>query len=411
MWRCAALGLMGLCACGGVDLVPRAQAPEAPTQGLSRCAIAASQDRPLVTEWPASEKANLEARLREGAVAVAYSGCEMRLIPDCRLGGGYQWLRTSVATDVIEIGSEDDLYAKLPLGAISLEGELRASGRLAMQTTVTGQVRLADFAVQPGAPSPACSQATHVVSAMSIGAFKLKSGGTLQGGVRVDASVGEAGVGTESMERLLREAGRPDQCAASTDEAPHPDCRSPIQMFLTALPWAAKAPVSAGHRRVTFSSAEPDVQWDVHAGGSPLCTTPCAREIPETAEISLRASKSSLVGFWPEVEVPALNVVTPAPAVEVRAHPSSNGLVVTGITFTALSGMAVIAAIPLTAVGFASDDPKVGTAGLVTGGVGIAVLIGSVVMIAAGRSYPEVREEASAPSTVRLRSDGVEIRF
>ena len=40
----------------------------------------------LVTEWPASEKANLEVRLREGAVAVAYSGCEMRLVPDCRVG-------------------------------------------------------------------------------------------------------------------------------------------------------------------------------------------------------------------------------------------------------------------------------------------------------------------------------------
>ena len=90
-----------LCGCGGVDLIPRAKAPEAPSQGLDKCSIAASRSNPLVTEWPASEKANLEVKLREGSVAVAYSGCELRLVPECRLAGGYQWLRTSVATDVI----------------------------------------------------------------------------------------------------------------------------------------------------------------------------------------------------------------------------------------------------------------------------------------------------------------------
>jgi hypothetical protein len=395
--------MMSLSACGGVELVPRAKAPEAPSQGLSKCAVAASRNSPLVTEWPASEKANLEVRLREGAVAVAYSGCEMRLVPECRLGGGYQWLRTSVASDIIEIGNEDELYAKLPLGAVSLEGELRSTGRLAMQTTVTGQVRLASSAMPTAPPSPSCAQATHVLSSMTIGAFKLRSGGTLKGGAGVDSPVGGARVGTESMERLLREAGRPDQCAASTDQAPHADCRSPIQMFLSPLPWAAKPAVASGHKRVAFSSADGDVRWEVHAGGTPLCTTPCTRDVPEASAFVMRTDKSSGAGFWPEVALPPLSDVTPASDVEVRAHPSSNGLVIPGIVFTALSGCAIAAGIPLTAVGFASDQGGMAAAGLITGGVGLAALVGSLVMIAAGRSHPEVVERAGR----RPSADGV----
>jgi hypothetical protein len=123
---------------------PAVSVPEVPG-GQAKCRIAASSENPLVTEWPASEKANLEARLREGAVAVSYSGCDMRLLPQCRMSGSYGWRRTTTSTDVVEIRNADDLYAKLPLGAVSLEGELERTGRLAVQTTVSGQLQLVDF--------------------------------------------------------------------------------------------------------------------------------------------------------------------------------------------------------------------------------------------------------------------------
>src|SRR6185295_15203925 len=97
------------------------------------------------TEWPASEKANLEARLREGAVVVSYSGCTLRMLPRCRARGGYQWRRTTTSTDVVEIRNSDELFAKMPVGAVSLEGELQRSGRLAVQTTVSGQLQSSGF--------------------------------------------------------------------------------------------------------------------------------------------------------------------------------------------------------------------------------------------------------------------------
>src|SRR3954470_10637174 len=105
-----------LCVAGCATGLPGARAviPQAPTE-LGKCRVAASQTSPLVTEWPASEKANLEVMLHGGAVAVAYSGCSMRLLPQCRVRGSYQWQRTTPATDSLEINDSDELYAKLPL--------------------------------------------------------------------------------------------------------------------------------------------------------------------------------------------------------------------------------------------------------------------------------------------------------
>src|SRR5579864_6852528 len=82
------LGASAACTPGGLA-APLARAPEMPGD-QPKCHLAANQDNPLVTEWPASEKANLEARLGEGAVVVAYSGCSLRMLPRCRPAGSYR---------------------------------------------------------------------------------------------------------------------------------------------------------------------------------------------------------------------------------------------------------------------------------------------------------------------------------
>ena len=67
-WSVSLLSIVAV-ACGG-SVAPRAKAPELPAES-AKCRVAADRENPLVTEWPASEKANLEVRLREGGVAVA----------------------------------------------------------------------------------------------------------------------------------------------------------------------------------------------------------------------------------------------------------------------------------------------------------------------------------------------------
>ena len=68
------LVLLALAPCAGCGNAAVAQAvmPNGghDTAQLARCSVAASHEQPLVTEWPASYKARLEALLNEGAVAV-----------------------------------------------------------------------------------------------------------------------------------------------------------------------------------------------------------------------------------------------------------------------------------------------------------------------------------------------------
>jgi hypothetical protein len=97
-------------------------------------------------------------------------------LPQCQLPGSYSWQRTTPSSDALEINDADELFAKLPLGAASLEGELRRSGKLTVKTTVAGQLRLTQGGGQVPNEGP-CAQATHVVSALSLGAFSLASGG------------------------------------------------------------------------------------------------------------------------------------------------------------------------------------------------------------------------------------------
>ena len=46
------------------------------------------------------------------------------------------------------------------------------------------------------------------------------------------AIAASAGARHERNQGFVHSAGDWDACASSTDEAPHPDCRSPIQVFL-----------------------------------------------------------------------------------------------------------------------------------------------------------------------------------
>lgn len=216
------------------ELVSMPNDGEDPTE-LARCRVAASQEQPLVTEWPASYKARLEALLSGGAVAVEYSGCELRIVDRCELAGSYAWKKTTLSTDSTEIRDEDELYAKLPLGAALLSGDLKTKGSLRVQTTVSGHMQLVGREATDQTSGAECSRATHLVTALSVGAFRLEAGGEAQAGVGAELGPVEGRASTSQSRAVLRAAGEPDRCAQATDAEPDPGCRSPIQIFLSPI--------------------------------------------------------------------------------------------------------------------------------------------------------------------------------
>jgi hypothetical protein len=372
-----------------------------------KCRVAASQNSPLVTEWPASEKANLEAMSHSGAVLVAYSGCAMRVLPACRVRGSYRWQRTTPATDTLEITSEDELYARLPLGAASLEAELKRAGKLSVQTTVAGQLRLEDDH-PPNVPTDGpCAQATHLVTALAIGAFTLTAGANTgaQGKASVTA-IGETGGSATRSASIMRSAGDPAVCGAGTNEGPQANCASPIQVFLAPLPGRAAEEGPPGAVKVQFVSGNPASRWDVYADDQVVCTTPCVRWVDPHRPVMLRTREGG--GFFgppsDRVQVPNLLAFPGQTHLQLQAQNTSQGRLVTGMTFTALSGMAAVTGITLTALGCPRDRSSLCTGGLISLGAGSLALVGSIYLMLDARARAEVIPHDESPATlVRAR--------
>jgi hypothetical protein len=380
------------------SVLPRVPAEQA------KCRVAASQSSPLVTEWPASEKANLEVLLRNGTVAVAYSGCSMRLLPECHLPGEYHWQRTTPSTDSLEINDADELFAKLPLGAASLESELKRSGKLSVQTTVSGQLRLQNAAVDNVPREGPCAQATHIMSGLSLGAFALKAGGAKDTKLGASITLGEAGAKTERSADLLRSAGDADTCAQSTNDSPHVNCASPIQAFLTPLPGRTEEEGPPGTVKVDFVSADANSRWDVYADDVVICTTPCERYVSAERPVMLRAREESFMGTPDRVGVHNLLDHSGEGRLQLQAHHTARGELATGITFTTFSGMAAITGIALTGVGYGADHPTMGKAGLITMAVSLPALAGSIWLILDSRARAEIVPNDGGP-TLLVRRD------
>jgi transposase len=374
------------------SVLPRVPAEQA------KCRVAASQSSPLVTEWPASEKANLEVLLRNGTVAVAYSGCSMRLLPECRVKGEYHWQRTTPSTDALEINDSDELFAKLPLGAASLEGELKRSGKLSVKTTVSGQLRLENASVAEIPREGACAQATHLLSGLSLGAFALTAGGQKDSKLGASITLGEASAKTERSADLLRSAGDFDTCVQSTNDSPHVNCASPIQAFLTPLPGRTEEEGPPGTVKVDFVSADANSRWDVYADDVVICTTPCERYVSAERPVMLRARDESFGGSPDRVSVLNLLDHSGEGRLQLQAHHTARGELATGLTFTALAGMGVLTGVTLTGVGYGLGESGMGKAGLITMAVSIPATLGSVWLILDSRARAEVVPNDGGPT-------------
>jgi hypothetical protein len=344
--------------------------------------------------------------LSDRTVVVAYSGCEMRILDACRLPGAYRFQKTTLARDTIEIRDADELYAKIPLGAVGLEGELSRSGRLAVKTTVAGQMKLgSELAALP--ESGACKDATHVISALSVGAFALVSGGEVAAGGKVDVAGAGAGVKHQSEESTLRSAGEPDACSRTKTDAPNEDCNSPLQVFLTPVergeagtvassdrppsegreghegregrttegrpseggpsegrpteptpePMPTEAPKAQPHMtskeppadlsvEVAFETPSADERWMLlESSGKVLCELPCTRRVGKNSGYKLQldaASKEDIVA----VAVPDDLGYSPGRRVKAVPHPARNSglasIVFYGGLLTATVGLVLV---------------------------------------------------------------------
>jgi hypothetical protein len=400
-----ALVVFALGGCGGAGSPLRASAPKL-SDDEALCRAAALRETPLVTEWTSAEKASLQARLRSGGLAVEYTGCSMRPLLSCDVRGSYRWQRTTLSSETIAIQSKDELFAKLPLGAFALEGELARAGLLQVRTMVGGQYVLEGGTAADVPDYGDCARATHLLSAVSIGSFKLNSGGSLRG----EATVGVGELGGEatsaSSETMLREAGDFESCKLSTDETPEMGCSSPIQAFLVPLPRFTKQRGS-GTVRVTFASGHAESVWELRSNQQFVCRTPCTRWINPAEKYQLRTEAGPVLET---VDVPDLRNYGGASELEVRAHPRDSGAFVGGVVAAGVGGGLAFIGGFLAIMGSAGDRDGLVLGGAVTAGVGLLAVGPGVWLIAGSGSNAEVLAEGT-PTSATPRSVGVGASF
>lgn len=222
----------------GLDAADEVAGRQLDAAGQSHCSVVKDPNKPLIVEWSGMDAAELEARLLRGVVAVRYENCEMEVLPACAPPGAYAYGATTTGRQNLHIGSLDDLLINIPLGLAELGGRVERGEALDLGLVVVGRYEAPrlDYTAADLPGGPECSRATHVVTGVSLGAFRLTaSQDTLRrGGVR-----GAVGGGSVDRIEVVKESppGMLEACAqiGGGDDARRAACTAPIRLEVTPL--------------------------------------------------------------------------------------------------------------------------------------------------------------------------------
>jgi hypothetical protein len=236
MLRVAARGcLLALVTQACATTGEHAKPPELPDR-YAKCSIQKSQSRPLIVEWPSTDRATLESLSKRGLVAVRYTGCEMEVLTRCKVKGAYAYTPVTLQSERITIHDADELYANIPVGAAKLEGELEKSGQLNVDTSIVGTYDSGESVTRDELDGD-CARATHVLTSLTVGAFEFYSGAATTAGGGVNALGMGAGAKTRSEQTLLSRSGTGDACkSAKFDDARPPEgCGALLRVEATPI--------------------------------------------------------------------------------------------------------------------------------------------------------------------------------
>jgi hypothetical protein len=239
-------------ACGGAPA--RAVRPDPPKIAGDECGAGKTHLRPLIVEWSSGDRASLEALSRRQLLVVKYVGCDLEVLRGCRAPGDYQYIAITPKRDEITMRDRDELYAELPLGAAELGGALETSRDLRLDMATGGMLESSIPSVRVDQLAGECDGASHVVSALAVGAFQLTSGSSARVGAKAGALGAGAGGESESTRRSLSRDGDLSSCRADADSPPA-RCRALLRLEL--LPLGARRPTCSDKERWNGEACEP----------------------------------------------------------------------------------------------------------------------------------------------------------
>ena len=202
-----------------------------------------NHERPFIIEWDATDMSQFESIAANDVVVVKYEGCKLTVLDGCKddsVRGSYgtykpvEW--TSGSLEKMEINSEAELYASLPLGVASLGGRIQGGEQFRMEYYVAGTRSATRPAVYAGdlKDNPGCRGATHFVYGYNLGAFAL--GSKSQASAEVEGSLYGFGGGgkTKQSQKADKKGGDLGVCKAESATEIE-GCKAPIRLTLRQL--------------------------------------------------------------------------------------------------------------------------------------------------------------------------------
>jgi len=202
----------------------------------AKCTVARSQNKPLIVEWPAADRAALESRAKSGIVPVRYTGCEMEVLTACIAQGGYAYNGLTVKREGVRIRNLNELYAQLPVGAAKLEGKLADAEQLNIEMIVAGRLESDRVEIRHSELEGRCAEATHVITGITTGAFLFYAGEELS--AKAEVKIGHVGGGAGKLRKqeILSQDGDEDSCyAESLEEGPPPGCGALLRVDVVPI--------------------------------------------------------------------------------------------------------------------------------------------------------------------------------
>lgn len=191
---------------------------------------------PLVLEWPAGARSDLEAAAHDGVVVVSFTCDAVKVLADCKVKGDYGYRAVTPRLETTLIEGKDDIKASFGGGAWALGGDMQRDAKLDLTTMLVGKLSTARANVYRGdlEGDEFCKGATHFVKRIDLGAFALATGANVTAGFSAKAFGQGTSGNSSSKDVRTKSDGEPAACKVSNSaDAKAPEgCAAPIRVSL-----------------------------------------------------------------------------------------------------------------------------------------------------------------------------------
>lgn len=238
-WVLAYLCFLLGCGAGAVGeaIAPEAHSASDALGEEQTCRAVAAYAEPLIVDWKAQQRLDLELAMKHGVAVVAYTCERFELLKGCSVNGSYSFAGVSRKEDVVQLTNRDEVKANLPLSGATLSASLERGATIDLALVMIGKKATTVSKANGDDLEGACAGATHIVRAATIGAFAMDRG-TL-GAAKAAAELFGAGVsgGSDAKRREKNTDGQVGACkkASSTDEVPPDQCQAALRLELVPI--------------------------------------------------------------------------------------------------------------------------------------------------------------------------------